>query len=87
VAASGSCPVPFNTTRSVQFDVTAHTTGTLQWNVSASSGDVVSPSSGSVPVNGSATIGFADIVLDNAVTIEITNSTGSVVLSFTLQHY
>ena len=86
VTVSQSCPVAIAATRSVGFDVAAHTARTLRWRRSPTSSDVVTPSEGNVAKNGTTSVLLTDVVLDSTVTIEIVD--GSTVLAkFTLRHY
>jgi len=49
VSVNQSCPVGFNTPRSLTFDVTAHTERTgLRWRRSVTSSDILSPSDGAI---------------------------------------
>jgi outer membrane biosynthesis protein TonB len=87
VTVNQSCPVGFNTSRSVTFDLTAHTARTgLRWRRSVTSSDILSPSEGPLARNGQTSVVLSDIVLDSAVTIEVVDG-GSVLLAFTLRHY
>jgi hypothetical protein len=79
--------VGFNTTRSVRFDVTAHSTRTgLTWRRSTISSDVLTPNGGTIAGEGVTSVVVSDIVLDSTVTIEIVDGS-AVLLSFTLRHY
>jgi hypothetical protein len=87
VAVNSSCPVGFGVTRSVQFEVTAHTSRTgLTWRRSSSSTDILSPNTGAISNAGSTAILFSDTVLDSSVTIEIVQGQ-TVLLSFNLRHF
>jgi hypothetical protein len=87
VNVNQSCPVGFNTSRSLSFDVTAHTSRTgLRWRRSVTSSDVLSPSEGAIAHNGTTSVLLTDLVLDSAVTIEIVDGT-NVLVAFTLRHY
>jgi hypothetical protein len=91
VTVDQACPVAFSTTRSVRFDVTAHTTMNLTWRRAAESSDVMIPASGTISKNGTTTVLLTDVVLDSSVTVEILGSNGTSVelvpLRFRLQHY
>ena len=87
VNVNQSCPVGFNTPRSVSFDVTAHTSRTgLRWRRSVTSSDVLTPSDGAIGRNGTTSVLLTDLVLDRAVTIEIVHGS-NVLIAFTLRHY
>jgi hypothetical protein len=87
VTVNQSCPVGFNTSRSMTFDLTAHTARTgLRWRRSVTSSDILSPSEGTVSRNGGTSVLLSDLVLDSAVTIEIVDGS-TVLLAFTLRHY
>lgn len=87
MATNGTCPVTFNTTLSVQFDVTANTARTgLKWRQAIESGDAINPPTGGNVINsGSATISFSDIVLDDFIIIEIYDD-DDVLVRFNLRH-
>jgi hypothetical protein len=87
VSVNQSCPVGFNTPRSLTFDVTAHTERTgLRWRRSVTSSDILSPSDGAIAKNGTTSVLLTDLVLDSAVTIEIVQG-DTVLIAFTLRHY
>ena len=87
VNVNQSCPVGFNTSRSLSFDVTAHTARTgLRWRRSVTSSDVLEPSEGAIARNGTTSVLLSDLVLDSAVTIEIVDGS-NVLVAFTLRHY
>ena len=87
VNVNQSCPVGFNTSRSLSFDVTAHTSRTgLRWRRSVTSSDVLEPSEGAIARNGTTSVLLSDLVLDSAVTIEIVDGS-NVLVAFTLRHY
>jgi hypothetical protein len=87
VSANLACPVTFNTTRSLRFDVTAHTQRDgLTWRRAATSSDVLTPSGGAIGSNGVTSVLVNDLVLDGTVTFEIVDG-NDVLLSFTLRHY
>lgn len=83
-----ACPAGFNTTQQIRFEVTAHASlGELRWRRAASSGDVVTPSGGTIAASGATAVEIEDIVLGDSVTIEIYDGTDKVRLQFTLRHY
>jgi hypothetical protein len=87
ITVNQSCPVGINTSRSLRFDVTAHTTRTpLRWRRSATSSDVLSPDSGPVSRDGATSVLLGDLVLDSTLTIEIVDG-NTVLLAFSLRHY
>jgi hypothetical protein len=87
VTVNQSCPVGFGVTRSVQFEVTVHTSRTgLTWRRSSSSTDILAPNTGAISSSGSTAILFSDTVLDSSVTIEIVQGQ-TVLLSFNLRHF
>lgn len=87
VSVNQACPVTFNTTRSLSFDVVAATSlGNLRWRRAASSGDLLQPSEGSLPSNGTGSVLVNDIVLDQTLTIEIVSG-DQPLLRFTLRHW
>jgi hypothetical protein len=87
VSVNQVCPVAAATTRSVRFDLTAHTTQSLQWRRSSSSSDVLDPSSGSVASSGETSVVLSDIVLASSVSFEVVDTQGKIRLRFTLKHY
>jgi hypothetical protein len=79
--------VGINTVRVLRFDVHARTPhSTLRWRRSSASSDVLEPSTGSIPGDGTSTVILNDIVLDSTVKIEIVDGE-TVLLDFTLRHY
>jgi len=86
VTVNQGCPVGFATSRSLRFDVTAHTSRSLRWRRSVTSSDVLEPSEGAISSQGATSALLTDLVLDSAVTIEIVDG-NQVLLAFTLRHY
>ena len=87
ITVNQSCPVGFGITRSVQFEVTAHTSRTgLTWRRATGSTDLLSPSGGAISSDGSTSVLLSDTVLDSSVGIEVVQGS-TVLLSFTLRHY
>ncbi len=86
VTVNQGCPVTFAAALSLRFDLTAHTSRSLRWRRSETSGDVLSPSEGAVSSQGATSALLTDLVLDSALTIEIVDG-NKVLLAFTLRHY
>jgi hypothetical protein len=87
VVVNQSCPVGFNTSLPVRFDLTAQTArSALRWRRSVASSDVLQPSSGNVASRGPTSVLLSDLVLDSTLTIEIVDGE-QVLLAFTLRHY
>ena len=87
VEVNQSCPVAFNTIRSLRFSVMGNTqTPNLRWQRAATSSDVLSPSEGKIKGIGETSVVLSDIVLDSTVTIEILHG-DTKLLAFTLRHY
>jgi len=87
VRVNAACPVGFGVTRSVGFDLTAHTSRTgLTWRRGAGSTDILTPATGAIENNGVTSVLFTDTVLDSTVSIEIVQGQ-TVLLSFSLRHF
>lgn len=87
LSVNQACPVGFNTSLSLRFDVTTRTSlPSLTWRKAATNGDVLTPSSGTISGNGTSSVLTTDIVLDNSVVIEVVSG-GDVYLTFSLRHY
>ena len=87
VWTNGTCPVPFSSTISVQFDVSTHTSRSgLSWQTSLLNSDSTSPKEGTLPSNGNKTVTLTDIALDNVLSIEIFDGNG-VLLTLEVDHH
>ena len=87
MSANQSCPVGLGTVRSLRFDVTAHASQALRWRRSSTSGDVLTPASGTLESNGTSSVMLSDIALDRSVMIEVVGETNDVLMTFSLKHY
>jgi hypothetical protein len=85
-ASDRACPVGFNTTRQLQFTITARTTNrTLRWRRSPNNSDVLDPESGPLGGDGLTNVVVSDLVIGEWVDIQVVD--GEVVLmSFRLRH-
>ena len=72
-------------TRTITFDVYAQSSRPLSWRRAAGGSDSVSPASG-VLSNGQSTVTTTAIVYDAALTFEVVNQSGAVLMRFTMAH-
>jgi hypothetical protein len=87
VTVTPACPVGFSTVRALSFRVTARTNRpTLQWHRAANNGDVLDPSSGTIPGNAQTDVALTDIVLDGQVALVVTDGS-NVLLRFEVGHH
>lgn len=85
ITAIPSCPVSLGMTRTITFDVFAQSGQALSWRRAAGGSDSVFPASGPLG-NGLSTVTTTAVVYDSAVTFEVVNLRGSVLLRFTMGH-
>jgi hypothetical protein len=81
------CPSELNGTEEITFElVVSEPTRGLWWRRAVSSYDMLRPSSGPIAASGRSRVTFQDLVLDDAVTIEVLDGE-RLLLSFTLRHF
>jgi hypothetical protein len=87
VQTSADCPVNFGFPLSLSFQVTASTVGpkTFTWRQVPLGRDILTPAAGTIPGTGVTTITLSDLVLGDAVSIEVVGQ-GKHYLVFTLRH-
>jgi hypothetical protein len=85
VTASKDCSLGAGANRSVSIQLTAHTSlSTLLWQHGASSADVLIPSSGTIPGDGTTTVTVQETVEDSVLKFEVLDGSGNVILRVTL---
>jgi hypothetical protein len=86
ITAIPGCPVSVGMTRTITFDIYAQTSSALTWRRAAGGGDALAPSSGPLLARGQSTVTATAVVYDTALSFEVVDATGRVVLRFALQH-
>jgi len=87
VVSDRECPSELNATQELSFEVeTKASTGSLWWRRSPASFDVLHPSSGPIGASGKSRVTVSDLILDDAVTIDVMDGDQKV-LSFTIRHF
>lgn len=86
LTAAPICPVSAGVTRTIGFDITAHSAQALSWRRAAGGQDAVTPASGPLVSNGVTTVNASAVVYDSSLTFEVVDASGQVVLKFTMQH-
>jgi hypothetical protein len=87
LTVSPDCPVGYNTSRALRFDINVQTTRpNLRWRRSTNSSDRLEPSAGVVASKGTTSVLVSDLVLHSEVTFEVVDG-DDVLMSYTLRHY
>jgi hypothetical protein len=86
ISAIPGCPVGVGMTRTITFDVFAQSAGPVTWRRAAGGSDSVIPPSGVVGASGQASSTTTAVVYDNALTFEVVNQSGAVLMRFTMAH-
>jgi hypothetical protein len=86
ITVSPSCPVANGTARNLSFDIKANVGAGYTWRKSAASGDAITPNTGVVNRSGVTTVNAAVVVNGDALTYEVVDANGRIVMTFTIPH-